>query len=96
MEKKCCICGKTFIDYGNNAEPIRKGICCNSCNVRYVINSRILQWEGTFEIVKTFKELKNIDKKLTDKNFELRANFQKFLKRYENIETGENVIVCIL
>ena len=96
MEKKCCICGHTFTERGNNAEPVRKGICCDSCNVRYVINSRILQWEGTFEIVKTFKELKNIDKKLTDKNFELRANFQKFLKRYENIESAENVIVCIL
>ena len=42
MEKKCCICGKTFIEHANSAEPVRKGICCELCNQRFVINSRIL------------------------------------------------------
>lgn len=95
MEKKCCICGKTFIEHANNAEPIRKGICCNLCNQRFVINSRILNWYGTFEIAKNSNELENLEKKLEEKNFEQMSEFRS-LKRFINYETGENVIVCIV
>lgn len=34
--KKCCICGKEIKGYGNNAEPLAKGICCDECNVKVV------------------------------------------------------------
>lgn len=95
MEKKCCICGKTFIENANNAEPVRKGVCCNLCNYRFVINSRILNWSGTFEIAKNFDELENLEKKLEEKNFEQMSEFRN-LKRFKNIETEENVIVCIV
>lgn len=37
----CCICGVTFSGYGNNAEPIAHGICCDSCNRNVVIPHRI-------------------------------------------------------
>jgi DNA-directed RNA polymerase subunit RPC12/RpoP len=96
MEKKCCICGKTFIEYANNAAPVKNGICCNSCNSKFVINSRILNWQGTFEIARNPKELESLEDKLAGKNFELMSDFHKSLKRYENIETGENVIICVL
>jgi DNA-directed RNA polymerase subunit RPC12/RpoP len=37
---KCIICGKKFKGFGNNAEPLAKGICCNKCNA-LVINERL-------------------------------------------------------
>lgn len=40
----CSICGKTFTGYGNNAEPINSGRCCNSCN-QLVILERIKQMQ---------------------------------------------------
>ena len=38
---KCCICGKEIEDYGDNAEPVKKGRCCNFCNQTIVIPARI-------------------------------------------------------
>jgi hypothetical protein len=38
--KRCCICGKKYEGYGNNAEPIKKGQCCDECN-NEVIKERI-------------------------------------------------------
>ena len=41
-EFTCCICGKVVNEFGNNPYPYKKeGICCNSCNLIYVIPSRI-------------------------------------------------------
>ena len=37
----CCICGMDFIGYGNNAEPVKKGYCCNYCNYMEVIPRRL-------------------------------------------------------
>lgn len=42
-KKKCCICGKVFIGWGNNPYPIKKdGVCCDSCNHEKVIPARII------------------------------------------------------
>jgi hypothetical protein len=39
---KCCLCGKALDDeFGNNAEPLKKGKCCNKCNAFKVIPARI-------------------------------------------------------
>ena len=40
QKHKCIICGKEFKGYGNNAEPIKKGICCDECNIKVVIPLR--------------------------------------------------------
>ena len=38
----CCICGTEFEGWGNNPQPINEeGRCCDSCNTKYVIPSRI-------------------------------------------------------
>lgn len=43
----CCICKKVIKkdknnwEYGNNAEPIKKGRCCDFCNSNIVIPTRI-------------------------------------------------------
>lgn len=38
--EKCCICKKTIIGYGNNARPLKDGMCCDECNMK-VIKERI-------------------------------------------------------
>lgn len=38
---KCIFCGKEIIGFGNNAQPLKKGICCENCNITKVIPYRI-------------------------------------------------------
>lgn len=38
---KCILCEKEIVGYGNNAEPLKKGKCCNECNATKVIPVRI-------------------------------------------------------
>ena len=38
---KCCICGLEFEGFGNNAEPIKEGRCCDKCNEYIVIPERM-------------------------------------------------------
>lgn len=38
---KCVICGKEYTGYGNNAEPVSKGRCCDKCNEEQVIPARL-------------------------------------------------------
>ena len=38
---KCVICGKEYDGFGNNAEPVKKGRCCDECNARKVLPARI-------------------------------------------------------
>lgn len=40
----CCLCGKTFLGYGNNPSPLNneKGArCCDDCNDFRVVPARI-------------------------------------------------------
>ena len=38
----CCICGLSFLGYGNNPFPYReKGECCGQCNMKFVVPARI-------------------------------------------------------
>jgi len=46
MEEKkkiCCICGKRYTGFGNNAEPFKEGRCCDCCNQNWVIPGRIMR-----------------------------------------------------
>lgn len=40
-KKKCVICGKEFEGYGNNAQPVKDGLCCDECNMKVVIPERL-------------------------------------------------------
>lgn len=40
---KCVICGKDFDGWGNNAWPVKDGICCDECNAEKVIPERLKQ-----------------------------------------------------
>ena len=39
--KICSICGNEYEGWGNNAEPLNGGKCCDNCNDRVVIPARI-------------------------------------------------------
>ena len=46
---ECSICHITKIDeiHSNNAEPVNSGRCCDTCNMMYVIPTRIkIQFES--------------------------------------------------
>ena len=45
-EHECCICHKKFKGFGNNAEPVCDGICCDECNWRVVIPARVKEYEA--------------------------------------------------
>jgi len=38
---RCCLCGKSFKGFGNNAMPIKEGVCCDKCNAEKVVTERI-------------------------------------------------------
>ena len=42
----CCICKQPIEGYGNNAEPVCKGTCCDRCNREKVIPARINKIRG--------------------------------------------------
>lgn len=37
----CDICGDDIEGYGNNADPVTEGICCDTCNFGHVIPERL-------------------------------------------------------
>ena len=39
--KLCSICHDTYIGWGNNAEPVNAGRCCDECNDFVVVPARI-------------------------------------------------------
>ena len=38
---RCSICGKEFEGFGNNAQPVNDGLCCDKCNKEVVIPRRL-------------------------------------------------------
>lgn len=46
-EGKCCFCGKSYTNYGNDIRPLvnTKGDrCCDECNMEIVIPNRLKFW----------------------------------------------------
>lgn len=37
----CVLCGSEIDGHGNNAEPVKKGLCCDECNTTKVIPARM-------------------------------------------------------
>jgi len=40
----CVICKQKYAGFGNNAEPITKGRCCDKCNLTIVLPERVKQF----------------------------------------------------
>lgn len=34
---KCCLCNNDIKGHGNNAEPLKKGKCCDECNFLVIL-----------------------------------------------------------
>ena len=46
-EEICCICGEPIESYGNNPEPYKhNGVCCDACNMKFVIPARLKLMQG--------------------------------------------------
>jgi hypothetical protein len=41
-EKICSICQRSFAAWGNNAQPVNDGVCCDTCDREVVIPARIV------------------------------------------------------
>lgn len=39
--KICSLCGEKYEGFGNNAEPLARACCCDSCNSLYVVPYRL-------------------------------------------------------
>ena len=46
VDDGCCFCGADYGRYGNNAQPLFDGRCCNNCNTEMVIPARISMMFG--------------------------------------------------
>jgi len=36
MVEPCVVCGELFSERGHNAEPLKKGRCCDGCNGKVI------------------------------------------------------------
>lgn len=53
--KICCICKEPYEGYGNNAEPVCSGVCCDKCNIERVIPMRFkMMTEAIQEPIRTW------------------------------------------
>lgn len=43
-KRKYSICGKEYEGCGNNAQPVNNGRCCDECNAKVVIPTRMHEW----------------------------------------------------
>jgi hypothetical protein len=41
VDGTCCICGEPIEGFGNNAEPVATGRCCDACNIKFVLPARM-------------------------------------------------------
>jgi hypothetical protein len=53
---KCCFCKKDAGEFGNNAQPIMNGRCCDSCNDEIVLPIRILRVTN-HSLIESIKEM---------------------------------------
>jgi len=42
--KICILCKRKYKGWGNNAEPLKKGRCCDNCNNTKVIPARLKEF----------------------------------------------------
>jgi hypothetical protein len=41
--RTCAICGRQYSDSGNEAEPVKDGLCCDDCCAKHVIPARLTE-----------------------------------------------------
>jgi hypothetical protein len=64
-KEKCCLCGGKIEGYGNNAQPLKEGSCCDECNKVKVIPHRMMSMiESDKNVVEVL--VYNIEKDTTE------------------------------
>ena len=43
LKDTCCLCGADIQGHGNNASPVKEGVCCDECNLFKVVPARLTQ-----------------------------------------------------
>lgn len=88
MSNICSICGKHYKGYGNNAQPINDGRCCNYCNSTLVVPKRIQEYEAKLTFGQKIKKIRMLYG-LTMQNF---AKMIGVTKSCVNMWENANVI----
>lgn len=86
--KICCICRKPFDGYGNNAEPVCSGSCCDECNMKEVIPARMemLDDSSSEGIDESLNEGNSVSGKIPPA---LDSFLQDIAQMYETIDYGD-------
>ena len=71
----CCLCGDEIKGYGNNAEPLAEGRCCDRCNDNVL----------TFRIYITPENLRKAHPDYSDKKIDKLYNELRIQARYKCI-----------
>ena len=72
---KCCLCGDEIKGYGNNAEPLTEGRCCDRCNQNVI----------TFRIYITPENLRKAHPDYSDKKIDKLYDEVRINMRYKCI-----------
>ena len=67
VDDGCCFCGVDYGRYGNNAQPLFDGRCCNDCNTELVIPARISMMFGAESEYEDMQSLFDMMKKQATK-----------------------------
>ena len=81
--KQCIICKGPIIGYGNNAEPVKKGICCDECNKDVVIPFRFMQMLNSKKVNESAEGEAMAKASFDSKN----ANFEKDKETTREVRT---------
>ena len=86
--KICCICKKPFDGYGNNAEPVCSGSCCDECNMKKVIPARmkLLDNHSSEDLDESLKEGNAVSGKIPPA---LDSFLQDIAQMYGTIDYGD-------
>jgi hypothetical protein len=85
--KKCCICGKDYGTFGNNAEPIAKGYCCDKCNGEVIsARLRVSAWKEV--VLGKLYQTRGINNAIT-KDLKFAKEIMIALGKYTNMNWGD-------
>ena len=85
MENTCSICNEKYEGYGNNAQPINDGMCCDACNQEVIYQRFQMIVEGV-----DFDEVSKLRKKATQDEID---KLQKKLRTQETFDPPKPTLV---
>lgn len=83
MENTCSICNEKYEGFGNNAQPINDGMCCDACNQEVIYQRFQMIVEGV-----DFDAISKLRKKDTQDEID------KLQKKLRTQETFDSIKLC--